>query len=67
MPTYEEHQTRAIAALAIAEREVAAMHQASEWADQDYTLEYVLGEVQGLAEYVRDPGHHATASLGFTG
>lgn len=67
MSDFEKFQTKAIAALAIAKAAVNDAWLMSDDADVDYTLEAVMQEIDGLAEYVRDPSHHAYESLGFTG
>lgn len=67
MSLFTDHQTKALAALAIAKREVEAAWLESDDADVNHTLEAVMGEIDGLAEYVADPSHHAYNSLGFEG
>lgn len=64
---FVRYQTKALAALAVAKQAVHDAWLMSDDADVDFTLEAVMGEIDGLAEYVTDPSHHAYESLGFTG
>lgn len=60
---------KAVAHLVKAHTLLGLAHEASEWADHDYALEFIMGELQGLgAMLVENPDLSTLAeSLGWSG